>query len=244
MFFLLKLINKGIVRSPFFGGIMRRIFSINPKSYLYGGELLELALYADKLAEGKNLDVFFTVPYVYIQQLVQNTKHLIITAQEMDPIQSGQSMGKILPESLVEVGCRAVVLNHADKPMTTSELVKAVKITRRLHLKTMICAGDPEEVEMISTLRPDIMICETEDLIGQKVSASAIYMAETKRIISKHSPHTKIIQAAGITDKKDILKAIVNGADGVGLTSGIIKAMNPFARLKELMDCLTTVGLE
>ena len=69
---------------------MRRIFSINPKSYLYGGELLELALYADKLAEGKNLDVFFTVPYVYIQQLVQNTKHLIITAQEMDPIQSGQ----------------------------------------------------------------------------------------------------------------------------------------------------------
>lgn len=223
---------------------MRRIFSINPKSYLYGGELLELALYADKLAEGKNLDVFFTVPYVYIQQLVQNTKHLIITAQEMDPIQSGQSMGKILPESLVEVGCRAVVLNHADKPMTTSELVKAVKITRRLHLKTMICAGDPEEVEMISTLRPDIMICETEDLIGQKVSASATYMAETKRIISKHSPHTRIIQAAGITDKKDILKAIVNGADGVGLTSGIIKAMNPFARLKELMDCLTTVGLE
>ena len=44
--------------------------------------------------------------------------------------------------------------------------------------------------------------------------------------------------------QKDILKAIVNGADGVGLTSGIIKAMNPFARLKELMDCLTTVGLE
>lgn len=37
---------------------MRRIFSINPKSYLYGEELLELALYADKLAEGKKFRCF------------------------------------------------------------------------------------------------------------------------------------------------------------------------------------------
>lgn len=223
---------------------MRRIFSINPKSYLYGEELLELALYADTLAEGKNLDVYFSVPFVYIQQLVQSTKHLIITAQSMDPIQIGQGMGKILPESLAEVGCKAVVLNHVDKPMTSSELVMAVKIARRIHLKTMICAGDPEEVEMISTLRPDIMICETEDRIGQQISASATYMAETKRIISKHSPSTRIIQAAGIKDKDDILKAIVNGADGVGLTSGIVKAADPFARLKELMNSLAYIGLD
>ena len=220
----------------------RKIISINPKSYLYGEELIAFGLFADQLAKKYNkIDVYFCCPFVHIQELSKKTEHLIIAAQSMDPVGVGSSMGKVFPESLVNVGCKAVVLNHNDKPMTTSELVSSFKICRNLKLKTMICAGDLEEVEMISVLRPDIMICETHDSIGQGISSSSAYMIETKRMINKHSKSTKIIQGGGIMDEKDITKAIVSGADGVGMTSGIVCASNPFEKLKRLIQAVDKI---
>lgn len=221
----------------------KRIFSINPKSYLYGDDLVQFALYVDQLASTCNLDVYFSCPFVQIEEISRQTHHIIITAQGMDTIDVGQGMGKILPESLKYAGAQGVVLNHADKPLVTKELVKAVKICRRLDMQTLICAGDLEEVEMISILRPDVIICETEDRIGQGISADAAYMVETKQRIQKYSKATRIIQAAGITEQEDVLKAIVTGADGVGLTSGIMLAPNPYDKCKELLNVVNEIDL-
>lgn len=222
----------------------KRIFSINPKSYMYGAKLVDFALFADKVAASCHLDVYLSSPFVQIEELSRKTHHLIITAQSMDPIEVGQGMGKVLPESLKTAGARAVVLNHVDKSLSCSDLVKSIQICRKLKIQTLVCAGDLEEIEMISVLRPDIMICETADRIGQGVSSQAAYMLETKRRVKKYSKDTRIIQAGGITDQEDILKAIVSGADGVGLTTGLMLAPDPYKKCQELMTFLDKLDLE
>ena len=73
---------------------------VNPKSYLYGNASLELAKAADQVAADTGLQIYFTCPYADIRLIKENTKHVIVCAQSMDPLTPGRGMGHDLPESL------------------------------------------------------------------------------------------------------------------------------------------------
>ena len=97
---------------------MRKIktpfLSVNPKSYLFGDESLALAKAADRASAETGVDILFTCTYADIRLIKENTDHLIVTAQHMDPLQPGRGMGQVLPESLKAAGAEAVFLNHAE----------------------------------------------------------------------------------------------------------------------------------
>mgnify|MGYP001125932821 CR=1 FL=1 len=77
---------------------------VNPKSYLYGKESLELAKAADQVAKDTGLQIYFTCPYADIRMIKENTTDIIVCAQSMDPLDPGRGMGHVLPESLKEAG--------------------------------------------------------------------------------------------------------------------------------------------
>ena len=77
---------------------------VNPKSYLYGKESLELAKAADQVAKDTGLQIYFTCPYADIRMIKENTTDIIVCAQSMDPLVPGRGMGHVLPESLKEAG--------------------------------------------------------------------------------------------------------------------------------------------
>ena len=91
---------------------------VNPKSYLYGKESLELAKAADQVAKDTGLQIYFTCPYADIRMIKENTTDIIVCAQSMDPLVPGRGMGHVLPESLKEAGAEALFLNHAENPKT------------------------------------------------------------------------------------------------------------------------------
>lgn len=91
--------------------IQTPFFCVNPKGYLFGSELLELAKAADELSKRYQLTVFFTVPFTEAHPIMRNTENLIVTAQHMDGISKGKGMGRIFPESLVSAGFKATFLN-------------------------------------------------------------------------------------------------------------------------------------
>ena len=91
-------------------------FEIGPKSYLYGDEILELALAADSASEKYGVDIIFTCPVVDIRRVKEATKHIHVFAPHMDPIPVGRGLADILPESLVAAGAEGVMLNHVEKP--------------------------------------------------------------------------------------------------------------------------------
>ena len=102
-------------------------FEIGPKSYLYGQDVIDLAIAADKAAEKYGVDIIFTTPIVEIARVKAATKHIHVFAPHMDPIIPGRGLADVLPESLVAAGAEGVMLNHVEKPLTLATLKATIK---------------------------------------------------------------------------------------------------------------------
>lgn len=216
------------VKTPF--------FMFNPKSYLYGKELLDLALVADKLAGAyPEVSVFVTVPFADIKAIADATEHIIVTAQHMDGIKPGRGMGHVLPESLKEAGAQASFLNHAERPMTSAEIVNAVNRAKELDIITVVCADSLAEAEALATLGPDIMLCEPTELIGTGKTSDESYITTTNEAVKAVNSKILMMQAAGISSAEDVLNTLKLGAEGTGCTSGITEAENPKQMLEDMI---------
>lgn len=216
--------------------IQTPFFCVNPKGYLFGSELLELAKAADELSKRYQLTVFFTVPFTEAYPIIRNTENLIVTAQHMDGISKGKGMGRIFPESLISAGFKATFLNHAEHPMTYHELEQAVRRAKESELYTIVCANSVTEGKAVALLEPSIIVCEPTDLIGTGKTSDSSYMKECNLAIKEISRKTKVLQAAGISTAADVKKALDSGADGTGGTSGIVCSDSPKETLAELIQ--------
>lgn len=212
------------------------VFGINSKSYMYGEKLLELACFADQLAEKYDMSIMFSAPYVDLADIARETKHLFLNAQGMDPTEIGRGMGHVLPESLKNVGVDGVFLNHVERPMTLGQLVKAVSRAKEVDLHTIILADTVEEAKMTALLKPTMIICEQEKLIGTGVTSNIEYMETTKKAIKDICPDIIVLQGGGNRTADDIYHAIKNGSEGSGASSGIFLADDPKSKIQELFE--------
>lgn len=195
----------------------------NPKAYLGSADTLKLATLTDELAGEFGIDVLFTAQHVDLRMVSEHTKNLTITAQHMDPIVKGRGMGFILPESLVEAGAKAVVLNHAEHQLTLDVLDATMRRAREVGLATVVCADSDAQCRAIATMGPDMMICEPTANIGTGKMDAGDYVARTTKIVKEVNPGILVIQAAGVTDGQDVANALAQGADSSGGTSGIVQ---------------------
>lgn len=222
--------NTVSLQSPF--------FVVNPKSYTYGSELRKLAQKTDELCEHYHLQCLFTAQLIDLAWVCAHCLHLIPCAQAMESLKPGRGMGHILPEALAEAGVKACFLNHAENPLTLHELASTIVRAREVGILTCVCADSVEEAQAIAILKPDIITCEQNSLIGTGVVADADYMTQTQEAIRALSPATKVLQAAGIHSGENVYDAIKCGADATGGTSGIVAAKDPFAVLEEMFSAL------
>ena len=218
------------VKSPF--------LVVNPKSYLYGQKSLELAKAADETAEAVGIPVLFTCPFADIRLIRENTKHVIVCAQSMDPLKPGRGMGHVLPESLKEAGADAVFLNHAENPKTVADLSKCVDRAKELGMITVVCADSTKEAAAVACLDPDIVLAEPTDLIGTGKTADDSYVTETVDALHKVNPNVLVMIASGVVTADDCYNVVRLGADGTGATSGILKAPSPAVRVQEMAEAI------
>ena len=200
---------------------------VNPKSYLYGRASLDLALHCDEVAARHDVDVIFTAQHADLRLIAERTSRVWVTAQHMDGIVPGRGMGRILPESLVDAGARAVVLNHAEHPLAFAELDAAITRAREVGLMAIVCADTDAQCRAIASMGPDVMICEPTANIGTGEVVSEEYVDRTLRIVREVDPRILVIEAAGVNDADDVARVLRQGADGSGGTSSIVKAQNP-----------------
>ena len=218
--------------------LRRPFFVVNPKSYLYGDDVLKLAQYVDELAKKYDFDVLFTAQHIDLAAVKASTSKLIVTAQHMDGHKAGAGMGHILGDALLSAGVKATFLNHAEHSMTISDLTKAMKRCKELGICSIVCADSVEEAKVLAKLEPDVMVCEPTSLIGTGKVSSADYMKATNEAVKSVCPHTMVLQAAGISTAENVYDAIASGADGTGGTSGIVCAKDPFKTLDEMFEAL------
>lgn len=218
--------------------LRRPFFVVNPKSYTYGKALVQLAAHTNDLAKAYDIDVIFTAQHVDLAAVKAVGSHLIVTSQHMDGHKPGRGMGRILPEALLEAGVQATFLNHAEHPLSTMELVRAIQRADELGILTIVCADSEQEASAIAQLHPDVMVCEPAGLIGSGQVSDEAYMKATNTCVKAISPQTNVLQAAGISSAQNVFDAIHYGADGTGGTSGIVAADDPYAILDEMFEAL------
>ena len=189
-------------------------FVVNPKSYLYGEDILKLAKYTDKLAEKYDFDVLFTAQLIDLPRIIDECPHLVPCAQYMESLKPGRGMGHVLPEALAAAGVKATFLNHAENPSTVHELAATIARANEVGILTVVCADSVEEGEMIASLKPDVMVCELTSLIGTGTVAGEDYMRASTEAVKAVSPTTQVLQAAGIHSGENVYDAIKYGADG------------------------------
>jgi len=214
-------------------------FTVSPKSYLIGEELLKLALLTDKYAKKYELTIFFSAPPTELTTIVQNTQNIIVTAQGADGFGLGKGMGRPLIESLKEIGVKATFLNHMENQLSLKELCKAISSAKKLGIITIACANSSDEARAIAILNPDIILCEPDDLIGTGKTSSENYIFETINAIRKINKNILIMEGAGITCGNDIKRLIKLGAQGTGISSKLALTDNKEALLEELFSALS-----
>ena len=215
------------IRAPF--------FEIGPKSYLYGKDVLDLALAADAAAEKYGVDIIFTCPVVDVRAVAQATSHIHVFAPHMDPLYPGRGLADTLPESLVAAGAEGVMLNHCEKPLAFDTLKETIRRADEVGLVSIVCADSLADAGRIAALAPDIIVAEPSELIGTGVSVGEEYVQAATKSVKDVNPDILVLTAAGISCGQDVYNTIIAGADATGSSSGVAKAPDRAAMVDEMI---------
>ena len=213
-------------------------FEIGPKSYLYGQDVIDLAIAADKASEKYGVDIIFTTPIVEIARVKAATKRIHVFAPHMDPIVPGRGLADVLPESLVAAGAEGVMLNHVEKPLTLATLKATIKRAEEVGLTTIVCADSIVEAGMIAQLNPDIIVAEPSELIGTGLTSGPEYVAAAAKSVKDVNPDILVLTAAGIANGEDVYNTIIAGADATGSSSCVAKAADRAAMVDEMISAV------
>jgi triosephosphate isomerase len=215
-------------------------FEFGPKAYLYGAEMLEIAEYADRLAQEFEVDIIIDPQTVDIPRIAERCKHIHVFAQHLDGIPVGRGMASILPEALKAAGADGALLNHTERRVSLFELENAISRAKETGLMTMVCADNPNQAAALAVFSPDAIVVESPDQIGgasRTADDNRGILAINERIRAI-SPETKILHAAGIKNGNDVYNIIAAGSDGSGSSSAVALAEDPCKMLREMVEAV------
>jgi len=221
------LVNGFALKPPF--------FEIGPKSYLFGDDVLELALAADAAAKKYDVDIIFTTPIVELRRVAEATERIFVFAPHMDPIVPGRGLADTLPESLVAAGAVGVMLNHCEKPISLSALTQTIQRADEVGLATIVCTDTAAESAAVAKLRPNIIVAEPTGLIGTGKTSDMDYVSAAIHAVKDVDPDIFVLQGAGISNGEDVYRVIRAGAEATGSSSGVVKAKNRAAMVDEMI---------
>ena len=210
-------------------------FEIGPKSYLYGDDVLKLALAADAAAKKYDVDIIFTTPVVDIRRVAEHVERIFVFAPHMDPITPGRGLADTLPESLLAAGAHGVMLNHCEKPISLAALNQTIRRADEVGLATIVCTDSIREAAAVACLAPNIIVAEPVELIGTGKTSGMDYVRASIDAVKRVNPDIYVLQGAGISNGQDVYRVIFAGAEATGSSSGIVKANDRAAMIDEMI---------
>ena len=213
-------------------------FEIGPKSYLYGDDVLALALAADAVSKKYDVDIIFTTPVVDIRRIAAATERIFVFAPHMDTLKPGRGLADTLPESLVAAGAQGVMLNHCEKAVSLSVLHETIRRADEVGLATIVCTDSIREASAVACLGPNINVAEPTEQIGTGKASDMDYVQASIKAVKSINPEIYVLQGAGISNGQDVYRVIFDGAEATGSSSGIIKARDRAAMVDEMIGAV------
>jgi triosephosphate isomerase len=215
------------------------VFEIGLKGYRWGTAAVELAVEADRLAADLGISVVYNPQAVDIPAVAAATSRILVFAQHMDPVAPGRGVGAVLAEALRDAGAVGTLLNHSEKALSLGVLAKTIERAQSVGLFTLVFADSPAEAAALAHLGPDIILAEPPELIATGVSAGnvmASFVSETVAAVKAIDPEILVMSGAGVNGPDDVERMIRLGLDGTGSSSGILKAPDPVAAMRAMLE--------
>lgn len=226
-----------------------RYFIINTKNYVEAidGKLDRLASIVSSSSKTTNskgggaIGIYLAVPAFYLYYLSIKFPSLKLLAQHLDTEPTGSTTGFLIPGIAKHSGAIGSLVNHSEHRLDEQKISTTVQKLRELHMISVVCARDNEEVGKLAALNPDFIAVEPPELIGSGIAVSEArpeVISDSKAILEKSKnagSKTKLLCGAGIVNEIDARRSIELGAEGILVASGVIKANNWKGKVAELV---------
>jgi triosephosphate isomerase len=215
---------------------------INFKNYpeISGKKSVMLAKAAESVARSSKVKIVVAPPQPSLA-MVANQVSIPVFAQHLDFCQAGSTTGFMVPEIVKMYGISGSLINHSEHRIPFVEIEKLVKTLQALRMNAVVCARTPSEVKKLASLKPEYVAIEPPELIGSGIAVSKAKPGVITRSVKAVNPWNKKIQVicgAGIVDGTDVRAAMKLGSRGILVASGIVKAQNWRAKIKEFADAM------
>ena len=160
-------------------------------------------------------------------------------AQHVSGVEPGSHTGSTLAMSVANAGASGTLLNHSECRLTLDEIERSIHVARQAGLESLVCANTPSQIAAVTALGPDAVAVEPPELIGSGVPVSQAdpdIVTDAVAAAASVDQDVPVLCGAGISDGEDVAAARELGAEGVLLASGVAKAEDPAAALRELVS--------
>jgi triosephosphate isomerase len=224
---------------------IKPVLVVNFKAYetAIGERGLAIALAADRVAsEYRGLArVVVAVPATEIARIADSVEEVSVYAQHVDAVEPGAHTGAITLEAVKEAGAVGTLINHSERRVSVSHVDFVVRKASRLGMEVLACADTPTAAAAIAALSPTMLAVEPPELIGTGIPVSRAkpeVVTGTVRLVKSVNPDLPILTGAGITNGEDAAAAIRLGTVGVLVASAVMKASDPEAKMRELVEAM------
>ncbi len=191
---------------------------------VYGEDSTSIAHIAKAVSADTGIEIVLCPSHIFLKEISQ----MISTfAQSIDPVEEGAHTGAIIAEYVKLAGAIGSLINHSEKRIPMDDIRICIERCRDAGLLSCVCAATEVEVEEIAHMRPDMILAEPPELVGGDISVSTAkpeIITNSVEIAKNVSNKIKVLCGAGIKNSNDVRKVVELGADGVGVSSGIVKA--------------------
>jgi len=162
-------------------------------------------------------------------------------AQHVSPVEHGSHTGSTLAEAVADAGATGTLINHSENRLKLADVDASISAAERADLETVVCANNPAQCGAAAALGPDAVAVEPPELIGGDVSvatADPAIVEDSVAAVEAVDDDVDLFCGAGVSTGEDVAAAGELGATGVLLASGVAKADDPEAVLRDLVSGL------
>ena len=203
-----------------------------------GPKALLLTKILEEAAHESQVKIIPVVQIIDAESVTSSTT-LEVWIQHVDPVSYGAHTGWTLPEEAARVGVSGVFLNHSEHKFDNFDALKtANEKAMSINLKTLIFAGNLDELKKISELASTYVAYEPPELVGSVTTSVAEAQPEviSQAVEIARSAGLPLIVGAGIHNLSDVKKSLELGAVGVAVATDIVKSVDPKKELMELTE--------
>ena len=215
---------------------------INLKTYRegMGQQAHRIASSAQAVASDSGVVIGIAPSYIDIHPLARHYE-LPVYAQHVDGAAPGAHTGTIGAEALRQAGATGSLVNHSERRLTLADIEASLAALRAMKLVSVLCTNNEATSAAGAALSPDFVAIEPPELIGSGISvakANPDIIRRSVDAVHTVNPKVKVLTGAGIQSGDCVRTALELGTDGVLLASGVVKAENPEAVLRDLVSLL------